>query len=124
MLQILLAVSRDGLLRGFQAAGHAGSDAGRNIACAAATILLRTAGRECTARGIVAGGGKGKPGEMAMELSAGLRQHDEWLRGVTDFLLRGMSDLAREYPDQIALRVETTEVVHGTKERRSGKERP
>ena len=35
--------------------------------------------------------------------------NDEWLRGVTDFLVRGMSDLQREYPDQIALRVGTTE---------------
>lgn len=34
---------------------------------------------------------------------------DEWLRGVTDFLLRGMSDLEREFPQQIALQVQTTE---------------
>lgn len=33
----------------------------------------------------------------------------EWLRGVTDFLVRGMSDLQTEFPDQIALRVEMTE---------------
>jgi hypothetical protein len=32
-----------------------------------------------------------------------------WLRGVTDFLLRGMSDLQKEFPEKVALRVETTE---------------
>ncbi len=108
MLSVLLAVSRNKLLRRFEAKGHAGADAGRNVACAAATILLRTAGRECSARGIVADGSAPGPGEMAMVLS-GPAANDEWLRGVTDFLVRGMSDLQREYPDQIALRVETTE---------------
>jgi len=34
----------------------------------------------------------------------------EWLRGVTDFLLQGVRDLQREFPKEIALRVETTEV--------------
>ena len=123
MLTVLLEISPDGLLRRLQASGHAGRDAGRNIACAAATVLLRTAGRECTARGMVAGGGSGARGEMAMEVAAGAAD-GAWLKGVTDFLMRGMSDLAREYPDQIAFRVETTEVVHGTEEGRSSEERP
>ncbi len=109
MLRILLEVSKDKLLRRFDAKGHAGADLGRNIACAAATILLRTAGRECTARGIVASGSKGEPGEMAMVLVDSREGHQEWLRGVTDFLVRGMSDLQRDFPDEIALRVETTE---------------
>ena len=122
MLTVLLEVSQDGLLRRFEASGHAGADAGRNIACAAATVLLRTAGRECTARGIVTAGGSGARGEMAMVVAAGAG--DAWLKGVTDFLVRGMSDLAREYPDQIAFRVEMTEVVHGTEEGRSSEKRP
>lgn len=108
VLRITLAVSRDGLLRRFEATGHAGADLGRNIACAAATVLLRTAGRECTARGIVESGSADQPGEMAMALNRSGR-HAEWLRGVTDFLRRGMGDLQKEFPDKIALRVETTE---------------
>ncbi len=108
MLRVLLAVSRDRLLRRFEATGHAGGDPGRNIACAAATVLLRTAGRECAAHGLVAQGSAAGPGEMAMVLT-GRDVEDEWLRGVTDLLVRGMSDLEREFPDQITLRVEMTE---------------
>jgi hypothetical protein len=32
-----------------------------------------------------------------------------WLRGVTDFLLRGVNDLKDEFPKEIVLRVEMTE---------------
>jgi len=109
VLRILLQVSRDQLLRGFKAQGHTGGDLGRNIACAAATALLRTTGRVCTARGVVAGGSKGSPGDMAMVLRNDGEGSGDWLRGVTDFLVRGMSDLQTEFPDQIALRVEMTE---------------
>ncbi len=108
MLRVLLAVSRDRLLRRFEATGHAGGDPGRNIACAAATVLRRTAGREGAAHGLVAQGSAAGPGEMAMVL-ADRTSEDGWLRGVTDVLMRGMSDLEKEFPDQIALRVETTE---------------
>jgi hypothetical protein len=34
----------------------------------------------------------------------------EWLKGITDFLLRGLNDLAREFPREISVRTETTEV--------------
>jgi hypothetical protein len=33
-----------------------------------------------------------------------------WLRGMTDFLLRGLNDLAQEFPRDISVRTETTEV--------------
>jgi hypothetical protein len=32
-----------------------------------------------------------------------------WLRGVTDYLVRGMKDLQDEFPKEIVLRVEITE---------------
>ena len=109
MLRVLLELSKDKLLRRFDAKGHAGADPGTNIACAAATVLLRTAGRECTAHGIVASGSAAKPGEMEMVLKDSDGVEEQWLRGVTDFLVRGMSDLQQEHPGEIALRVETME---------------
>ncbi|HET6449678.1 MAG TPA: ribosomal-processing cysteine protease Prp [Spirochaetia bacterium] len=110
-LEIRLTVSPRGCLRGFEAEGHAGREpAGANIACAAATSLLRTAGRLCADRGLVSVGSADAPGAMKMAL-AGERQGDvDWLRGVTDFLLRGLNDLAREFPREILVRMETTEV--------------
>lgn len=109
MLRILLAVSRDGLLRRFEAEGHAGAGFGNNIACAAATTLLRTAGRACTAQGIAADGGAARPAHITLELAGKPAGDEGWLRGVTDFLVRGLSDLSREFPDQVALRIETLE---------------
>jgi uncharacterized protein YsxB (DUF464 family) len=108
-VRVLLALSPEGLLSRFVAEGHAGTTArGANIACAGVTTLLRTAGRLCAARGILAAGAAGEPGEMSLTVAPGA--DGEWLRGVTDFLLQGVRDLQREFPREIALRVETTEV--------------
>ena len=102
-------MSPDGLLRRFEAEGHAGmTAAGRNIACAAVSVLLRTAGRVCVQRGLAVEGGAGKPGEMRLVVSPG-SDSSGWLRGVTDFLLRGVTDLKDEFPKEVVLRVEMTE---------------
>ena len=109
-LVIRLTLTPRGFLRGFEAAGHAGdAPAGSNVACAAATSLLRTAGKLCADRGLVSAGRAEAPGVMQMNLTGEPRGGD-WLRGVTDFLLRGLSDLAREFPREIRVRMETTEV--------------
>jgi hypothetical protein len=47
---------------------------------------------------------------MRLILSAGAAPEGGWLRGVTDFLLRGVKDLQEEFPKEIALRLEMTEV--------------
>ena len=111
MVRILIALSPGGLLRRFEAEGHAGAAVrGQNVACAAVTTLLRTTGRLCVERGITLAGGAGEPGEMRLILSAGAAPEGGWLRGVTDFLLRGVKDLQEEFPKEIALRLEMTEV--------------
>jgi len=98
-MRILLAVSPGGLLRGFQAEGHAGTALkGRNIACAAATALLRTTGQLCAEHAIVREGSAEKPGQMRLVLSPGAEAETGWLKGVTDFLLRGMKELQDEFP--------------------------
>jgi len=109
-VRIFLAVSPDGLLRRFEAEGHAGvKAAGSNIACAAVSVLLRTAGRICTERGLAVEGGAGSPGEMRLVVSPESDTSSGWLRGVSDFLLRGVSDLKDEFPKEIVVRVEMTE---------------
>ena len=109
-MRISLVVSPDGLLRRFEAEGHAGTKAaGSNIACAAVTLLLRTAGRLCAERGLAVEGGAGSPGEMRLVVSPESATGSGWLQGVTDFLLRGVSDLKEEFPREIVLQVEMTE---------------
>ncbi len=110
-MRILITVSPDGLLRGFAADGHAGGRVrGTNIACAAVTTLLRTTGRLCTERAIVRDGGAGRPGQMRLTLATPAAADAGWLRGVTDFLLQGVRDLQKEFPQEIELRMERTEV--------------
>jgi hypothetical protein len=47
---------------------------------------------------------------MRLLLGPGTEADDGWLGGVTDFLLRGLKDLAQEFPREIVVRTETTEV--------------
>jgi uncharacterized protein YsxB (DUF464 family) len=104
-------VSREGLLRSFAADGHAGIDPrGKNIACAAVTALLRTAAKLCAERALVREGAGVKPGELRLVVTSVPEAERAWLRGVTDFLLRGMKDLQDEFPREIHLLLEVMEV--------------
>jgi hypothetical protein len=47
---------------------------------------------------------------MRLLLAPGAEADDGWLGGMTDFLLRGLKDLAQEFPRDIVVRTETTEV--------------
>ena len=103
-------VSPDGLLRRFEAAGHAGTvRRGENVACAAATTLLRTAARVCAGRGIATEGGGGERGTMHCIVDAPGAADEGWLRGMTDFLLRGLQDLREEFPKAVVVTMEVTE---------------
>jgi len=108
VLRVSVVTLSDGLLRSFKASGHAGmAKPGQNIACAAATALLRTAARLlASADGLVDDGAAGEPGSMELVVTSQPQVRDRWLAGVTDFLLRGLDDLAREYPREIRVDVE------------------
>ena len=71
---------------------------------------MRTTGKLCEERALLKAGGAGAPGEMRLLLGPGAEEDDGWLGGVTDFLLRGLKDLAPEFPREIVVRMETTEV--------------
>ena len=46
---------------------------------------------------------------MRLVVTPGASTEIGWLRGVTDYLVRGMTDLQDEFPKEIAVRVEMTE---------------
>jgi uncharacterized protein YsxB (DUF464 family) len=105
LLTVAVHLSEDGCLSGFEAAGHAGqAPAGQNIACAAATVLLRTTVRVLLSTpGLSVDDGADAPGNMVVRiLSRGVVDAGR-LSGITDFLLRGLSDLAEEFPREIAV---------------------
>jgi uncharacterized protein YsxB (DUF464 family) len=105
LVRVTVELFPDGCLASFRAEGHAeGGSHGANLACAAVTQLLRTAARLlCSVHGLVKTGGADTPGEMHIELSRDFTTDREWLRGVTDFLLRGIRDLEAEFPAEVVL---------------------
>jgi uncharacterized protein YsxB (DUF464 family) len=77
---------------------------GANIACAAATTLLRTAARVLSSSDEFAvQGSADAPGELCVRVSSRRKTGTERLRGITDFLLRGLRDLEAEFPREIAI---------------------
>ncbi len=106
MVTVTLELASDGCLRSLRASGHAGGGLGTNVACAAVTVLLRTTARVLSSvKGLVRDGAADSPGRMELSVSPEWTGAAEWLRGVTDSLVRGVSDLAAEFPAEIALRV-------------------
>lgn len=105
---VTLAIGPDGVLRRAKALGHAGSEtAGSNPACAAVTVLLRSCFETVAQQdGLRPSGQAPSPGEL--EFSVGLYPPEaaERLRGITEFLLTGVSGVEREYPGKVHLIVE------------------
>jgi len=101
MIHIRL-LRREGLLMGVEAQGHAGWDkAGRDIVCAAVSVLLRS-----TARTLAQRYKEGlrfeapKPGVLSLILE---EENTEWTNGVWMVLDQGLRDLAMEFPKAILI---------------------
>jgi uncharacterized protein YsxB (DUF464 family) len=107
VVTVTLELAEDGCLRALRASGHAGGAAlGTNVACAAVTVLLRTTARVLSAvQGLVSEGGADSPGHLELTVCPEVSVAPQWLRGVTDCLVRGVSDLAAEFPGEIAVRI-------------------
>jgi uncharacterized protein YsxB (DUF464 family) len=109
LVTVALELEADGCLAGFMADGHAGGPPGTNIACAAVTALLRTAARTVSGAGLAAGGGAESPGAMRLAVGPAAGSRRDWLRGVTDTLLRGLADVAAEAPGEVEVRITRVE---------------
>jgi hypothetical protein len=95
-------------LAGFTASGHAGAGRkGEDIVCAAVTALLRTAAKVLAGEpGLKVGGASPEPGVMSLALEPPPEGKREWVRGVTETLLRGLTDLDAEYPGRLKLEID------------------
>ena len=107
MIRLSLRLQADGCLRSFSATGHAGAGPkGRNLACAAATVLLRTVARLLSAQSDLRVSGQAPAeGEMRLALEPPPPARREWVRGVTATLVAGLTDLDREFPGRLKLDV-------------------
>jgi uncharacterized protein YsxB (DUF464 family) len=118
VIRLSVRLRDDGCLAAFAASGHAGSGPrGRDLACAAASVLLRTTARLLAAQPELRVRGQAAvEGELALELSPPPPERREWVRGVTATLVAGLRDLEREFPGSLKLEVGVEE--HGTQKRR------
>jgi uncharacterized protein YsxB (DUF464 family) len=107
VIHLRIMLRPDGCLEAFQASGHSTQGGrGKDIVCASVTVLLRTAGRLLEAEpGLQARGEAPEPGEMSLRLAQATEAQRDRIRGITDFLVRGLLDLRSEYPDIVSLEI-------------------
>ena len=115
MVRAVIRTDDDGLLRSVNVTGHAQfAEHGKDIVCASITAITRSAARilELDKR-IEIDGGAFSPGELFFEVKSFLSGSEEYIRGVTDFLVLGLGDVAREYPERCFIEL-NKEQFHGT----------
>ncbi len=104
-VRIRLQLGQDGIIRQADAVGHAGTEAGGfNVACAAVSVLLRSAYETFAQfKGVDISGQAGAPGNLSFTVRHFLPELEQKMRGASDFLLVGLSGVEREYPGKIQL---------------------
>jgi uncharacterized protein YsxB (DUF464 family) len=111
VITVQLRLDGRGCLKNLVAAGHSlalsestlASD-GTNLPCAAVSVLVRTAARVVGTEGRIDAEGKaGERGRLDLIIEKYPDELAGWLRGVTDTLVRGLSDVSAEYPGEVAI---------------------
>jgi uncharacterized protein YsxB (DUF464 family) len=109
VIEAIVSLDRAGCLASVSCTGHSVSYSGENnIVCIAFSTLMRTLTRLLSLQeGLLVKGEAPEEGVMFFVMTVRDERKREWARGVTDYFLRGISDLSSEYPRDI--RVEITE---------------
>jgi uncharacterized protein YsxB (DUF464 family) len=115
VIRVGLRHDRLGCLRHLEMDGHAtGAPLGENPVCAAATALARTAARVLDdVVGIEVRGTAEREGRLSVEVAGYEREMADYLKGLSDYLLVGLRDLEREFPDQVTVVVENLVQTEG-----------
>lgn len=96
------------MLRSLCATGHAGWEVkGRDIVCAAASSLIRTAAGLLHSEAEVVSAGESPvlPGRLLIRVESASESILPWLDGIRDFLVKGLLDLEREFPRNIEIAI-------------------
>ena len=107
MIRIKIELDTNDCIRKCRAEGHSLlAKPGVDILCAAVTILLRTAYRFLYSLQLVENPGKTpEKGNLFFTISAYPETEQCKIKGITDFLILGLSDLACEYPERLKLQL-------------------
>ncbi|MBN2739126.1 MAG: ribosomal-processing cysteine protease Prp [Spirochaetales bacterium] len=101
-----IILDSQGCLKRMKAKGHAEGEPGKNIPCALVSSYLRTAARLLESRGFVVQGKAGAPGSYDLALPGHDRSQTLYLKGVTDYLLKALWDIRKDYPGNLNITIE------------------
>lgn len=103
----LRVVLKRGRLLSLRSEGHAVSGEEGSVPCAAVSALVGSVSRLLLGvRGCNIDGSAPDPGRLELTVLQVLPWRRRWLRGVTDFLVQGLRDVAEEYPGAVQLIIE------------------
>lgn len=97
--------------------GHAEfSKAGEDIVCSAVSVLTRTAGRILFSRlGESCSAVSNEKGSFKLKVFKIPDGRREWMKGITEFLLNGLSDLEKDYSAFVKFEITNNEEInHGS----------
>ena len=99
MISAVVTLDSSSLLRALSVTGHAeAGPQGRDVVCAAVSVLTRTAASVLSARPyITAVVSAPARGELYLDIDC-KREGEPYLSAVQDFLLEGLRSVAAEYP--------------------------
>ncbi len=113
MTEVIVSFGKNGVVKNFQANGHADfSKKGSDIVCSAVTVLIRTAMQVLSqTENITFNADSSKRGSLAFRVEIeenldGLKKTEieSRLKCVTDFLRTGISSICEKYPENVLLR--------------------
>lgn len=108
MIAAKAVLDAEGRLVRFEAEGHSGrGPKGRDIVCAAFSVLARSAYETLAALpGAELEGSAREPGSLSFRVRSLGAGAEGKAAGIADFLLAGISGLEREFPGEVALTIE------------------
>ena len=107
MITITVVLDESGLLKSCKIQGHAGAEKkGKDIVCAAVSVLARTALAALSGReGIKVQGKAPRRGEFSLETEALNAEARIFLDAAGSFLIEGLNSVAGEYPQYCVITV-------------------
>jgi uncharacterized protein YsxB (DUF464 family) len=105
LIQVRIDLDGDACVASLVAIGHAGGGAaGENLACAAFTLLVRTAWEALGSYASLSVEGKAeKPGDLSFRVTRLSEEHRGEHRGISDFLRVGLAGIARDFPGRLKI---------------------
>jgi uncharacterized protein len=105
-----------GCLRRVSAEGHSlAGPVGADVPCAAVSVLVRTTARLVAMETRIASSGSSDGrGSLDLEVKEYPENLGEWLRGATDYLIRGVTDVSGEFPDHVSIEMQEWRKRYGT----------